>query len=218
MIDLKPFCCTEPTRYYLNQPWSVDKFTYASNGHVLVRVARRDDVPENDAAPKVAQFWESFDDKANFVSPPQTPKFSTKRCDHCKGSGAVILCEECEGDGVVECDLGHDHDCEECDGNGVIYAREIGEEGAICCDTCDGKGRIPDLDQGYSAGVLLPDGVSVTLKYLVLLNSLPNVRWLTNADQDQVPIHFVFDGGAGLLMKRRPGFEALRIADEGKAA
>lgn len=32
-------------------------------------------------------------------------------------------CSDCDGEGVIECDLGHDHDCEECDGEGVIEGR-----------------------------------------------------------------------------------------------
>lgn len=28
------------------------------------------------------------------------------------------LCEECNGNGELTCDLGHDHECEECDGKG----------------------------------------------------------------------------------------------------
>jgi excinuclease UvrABC ATPase subunit len=30
----------------------------------------------------------------------------------------VERCEECRGDGFIECNLGHEHECEECDGEG----------------------------------------------------------------------------------------------------
>ncbi len=46
MIDLKPFCGDNDIRYYLNEPFSEGEFTYATNGHILIRVPRRDDVPE----------------------------------------------------------------------------------------------------------------------------------------------------------------------------
>jgi len=52
-IDLSHFCHTEDDRPYLKQPWSRGEFTYATNGHVAVRVPRRADVPENDEAPDV---------------------------------------------------------------------------------------------------------------------------------------------------------------------
>lgn len=29
-----------------------------------------------------------------------------------------VKCEDCNGDGVVECNLGHEHDCDKCDGEG----------------------------------------------------------------------------------------------------
>lgn len=32
-------------------------------------------------------------------------------------------CTNCEGEGTVECDLGHDHDCEDCNGKGIIEAK-----------------------------------------------------------------------------------------------
>lgn len=50
-IDLSHFCYTEDDRSYLKQPWSRGDFTYATNGHIMVRVPRRSDVPENDKAP-----------------------------------------------------------------------------------------------------------------------------------------------------------------------
>jgi hypothetical protein len=48
-IDLRPFCGDEGSAAaYLMSPWSRGVFTYATNGHVLVRVPRRPDVPEID--------------------------------------------------------------------------------------------------------------------------------------------------------------------------
>lgn len=51
--DLSHFCYTEDDRPHLKRPWSRGDFTYATNGHVLVRVPRRADTPDNDAAPDV---------------------------------------------------------------------------------------------------------------------------------------------------------------------
>ena len=36
-------------------------------------------------------------------------------CDKCGGSG---LCQRCDGDSVIECNMGHNHDCPDCDGTG----------------------------------------------------------------------------------------------------
>lgn len=30
-------------------------------------------------------------------------------------------CAKCDGEGTIECDLGHDHDCDQCDGDGEMH-------------------------------------------------------------------------------------------------
>ena len=32
-------------------------------------------------------------------------------------------CNDCDGDGIQECDMGHEHDCPTCDGEGVIESK-----------------------------------------------------------------------------------------------
>ena len=39
-------------------------------------------------------------------------------CSKCYGH-AFWVCEDCQGDGEEECNLGHSHDCESCDGLGT---------------------------------------------------------------------------------------------------
>ena len=52
-IDLQQFCSTDGTRWYLTKPFSMGEFSFATNGHILVRQPRRADVPDIDAkAPK----------------------------------------------------------------------------------------------------------------------------------------------------------------------
>lgn len=52
-IDLSHFCYTEDDRHNLKRPWSRGDFSYATNGHIMVRVPRRQDLAVNDAAPDV---------------------------------------------------------------------------------------------------------------------------------------------------------------------
>jgi hypothetical protein len=49
MIDLDKFC--NPEREGLDRPFTIDDWTLAANGHIIVRVARRNDVGENPRAP-----------------------------------------------------------------------------------------------------------------------------------------------------------------------
>jgi hypothetical protein len=56
-IDLAPFCnpkCCEPGRD-LSVPFSLNGHTYATNGHICVRVPRRPDIPENKEAPNAEE-------------------------------------------------------------------------------------------------------------------------------------------------------------------
>ena len=110
MIDLMPFCSTEKTRYYLNKPFSRGEWTYATNGHICIRVARVDEWPEVAKAP----------DAGKVIPSPDGIKF--------KALGALpipqavmIVCPECNG----ECHSYHncaDYECscERCDNDGEI--------------------------------------------------------------------------------------------------
>jgi hypothetical protein len=112
MIDLQQFCEKEGSgRPYLERPWSRGEYTYATNSHILVRVPRRADVPEDDAAPsKVESVVPSFD--RPFVSMPKVeiPLFTPadEECEDCGGSGFEHDCPNC------------DCECDACDGSGKV--------------------------------------------------------------------------------------------------
>lgn len=110
-IDLKPFCSTDPFRPYLMQPWSRGGYTYATNGHILVRVALRDDVPDNSKAPD-AETVIAACGKHDMRSLPKymLPKEKLTPCEKCSGTGNRHPCPECT------CGS-----CDSCDGNGVEF-------------------------------------------------------------------------------------------------
>lgn len=115
MIDLKPFCGDDFSRYYLQEPWSEGAYTYATNGVILVRVARRDDVPETDATRFVnAAYLFRRSEGSGFVPLPHfdLPAAETVACPACDGSGRVHAC----------CDCGHT--CEACNGGGSVSSYE----------------------------------------------------------------------------------------------
>lgn len=105
-IDLQPFCSTDPDRAYLMQPWTREGFTWATNGHILVRVPARREVVGNPEAPNAARIM-ACHVGAEFsplpaVKWPDEPE--RKKCEICSGSGRdpefpTHLCFECEGDG-----------------------------------------------------------------------------------------------------------------------
>lgn len=113
MIDLKQFCSVEPRRTTLLQPWSGGEYTYASNGHILVRVKRVDGVDTEQ--PKMTDMVESWLAKAPtepMVPMPvvELPDIEWVDCLSCEGNGVAhpdcqtcnCLCEDCEGKGKLE--------------------------------------------------------------------------------------------------------------------
>jgi hypothetical protein len=63
-IDLKPFCLNKRDAYYrqkvkqiLTAPFSIGDHTYASNGHICVRIPRRPDVAEVKETSDTSRLW-----------------------------------------------------------------------------------------------------------------------------------------------------------------
>ena len=57
--DLKQFCtCTNDCRDFLRQPFSDAKYTYATNGHIMVRVPRILEAAEDNFAEKARELFE----------------------------------------------------------------------------------------------------------------------------------------------------------------
>jgi hypothetical protein len=123
MLDLDQFCCVEDDQRFaaLGQPWSAGEYTYATNGHILVRVPRRPDAPENDLAPSdkaEAVIGKGYGGEFFPVPPVQLPPATEEKCPECGGRGTEHDCPDCE------CD------CKGCDGAGAVQDRswvEVGE-------------------------------------------------------------------------------------------
>lgn len=211
MIDLKPFCeRADSYRDYLHQPWSRGAFTYASNGHIAIRVPRRDDVPENEKAPDVEKIFREngVEDSATTslpdvnVSALPKPTIKMRRCRRCRGTRYLRKCDECGGEGTLECDLGHDHECETCDSKGTFHAGET-DDGAFLCTDCNGTGSEPDFERGGDTEIIIDGRDAMTLRLFILLLGLPDVKWNLTAREYPACVRFWFDGGDGLITPRR---------------
>lgn len=185
---LKKFCGdTYSLREYMNEPWNAGEYTCATNGHILLRVARSGDFEERPNL--LAGVASHFDVKRTVFYPmPTLPKQKFDTCTKCD-KGKVATCSECNGRGEIECDLGHMHDCEECDGKGS--SRGGGES----CPDCEGSGMVKKFTP-VSIGK-----AHIDLKYALLLSSLGDVKLAPSGKLD--PIYFQFDGGDGLIMPVR---------------
>ncbi len=108
--DLQQFCSTDSNRDYIRQPWSRGTYTYATNGHVLIRVPRFEMVAETKKAPGVNKIISMAADQTEVVVVPcsaaEIPRGEISECDECAGRGVLHDCPEC----ACQCD--------ECGGTG----------------------------------------------------------------------------------------------------
>lgn len=143
MVDLKKFCGTDTWRTYLHEPFSRDEYTYATNGHIIVRVPRVAEIgevprilaPEKIFAPLPADGWRTL----RVALPPAAPP---KECGACYDGyehdcpGCTCECYECKGTGLDEPNLSTEI-------GGVIfdlkYIRMIAELPGVEIYVTDGK-------------------------------------------------------------------------------
>jgi hypothetical protein len=189
---LQKFCSDDPTRENIAAPWSSGAHSYATSGHILIRVPRIDDIPERGSVPNAEELFVNMDRKSWFpmdaISLPE-PSSTTKECPECKGLGAEErVCPECYGSGTVDFSNRYSEyevDCRSCDGEGKIHK----------CDHCGSDGKITTQDlQPTEIG-----GHHFQARYLRLLKSLPGCKVGPNETYLDVAA-FTFDGGDGLLM------------------
>lgn len=109
-LDLKPFCAEEKSRRQnISEPFSRAEFTYATNGTLMVRVPRRDDVPERSNAPHAERVWpKEWRDDFRAVRFSRIANAERITCDGCEGRCTEHDCPDCS------------HECPTCGGEGTI--------------------------------------------------------------------------------------------------
>jgi hypothetical protein len=109
MIDLMKFCGDKKHRVAIGEPFSLGEWSYATDGHILIRVPRRIDIPEREKVPDVERIWPKGVE-TTFRSPKVTvlPPKEEVDCDICDGRGFKHDCPDCT------CE------CEECNGTGLL--------------------------------------------------------------------------------------------------
>lgn len=120
-IDLMPFCGKDVGRENLHKPFTIDDRTYATDGHVIISVPKRDDVAAASDPPNVARvFKDAGKPELSPLRAVAIPTLGTEMCEHCSGRGTEHDCPNCR------CT------CEFCDGEGErIEKLSIGIRGAI---------------------------------------------------------------------------------------
>lgn len=100
MIDLQKFVSKDMQRSTIEKPWTRGGFTYATNGHIIVRVPARADVPEVMTAPDATKLkWGVVGES---VPIPDLPEPTMEECGDCFAIEEDMKdCEECKGTGKV---------------------------------------------------------------------------------------------------------------------
>lgn len=161
-FDLTPYCSTEEFRPYLQKPASRGDWTYALNGHILVRVQRRAEVPEIERFPDGEKILNPLNFSAcePVVFRQFPPHPEDEECPRCNGRGTKHDCADCT------CE------CSKCGGSGRVvavqgclvhgipfdlkYIRLIaGLPGIRIPKTIDPKNPMPFVFEG-GIGVLMP--------------------------------------------------------------
>jgi hypothetical protein len=192
--ELQKFC--DPDHPKICGPFSFGDFSYASNGHLLVKVPRLDDVPEWEALnEKASKLFDSFDYSVvipSLIDIPRFPQPKPEPCGVCNGTGKITRCPECEGKGEVEFETEYNDyscECETCHGHGSV----IGEEQICAC--CNGTGKKKEMK-------MIEVGCSgFSSHYLTLLNKLPGIKIAPTEPEKMT--YFKWDGGEGAIMPMR---------------
>jgi hypothetical protein len=100
VIDLQKFCSTDNYRPNIMNPFSDGAYTYATNGHIIVRVPRRADIPEREDSPSLERLFKiepsSFSSIARKDILAMMPEREALACKTCSGLGRAHKCPTCE--------------------------------------------------------------------------------------------------------------------------
>jgi hypothetical protein len=198
IATLQKFCSTSEVheQYGITQPFSIGVWTYATNGHICIRVPRIPEV-ENKVKASIGESAEKlFWDAKNRISIWQElPEFELKYspCPDCGGNGYLVMCpnfnhpDDC-GDGTGKLCKEHNEEC----------ARGCKPEikGAFKCEECEGKGKIKLQGKYIVKGAAGTTQISAI--YLDMIKDLPNVLIAPYDETSALLIQF--DGGEGVLM------------------
>ncbi len=114
-LDLKKFCSKDRFRDAITEPFSRGEWSYATNGHLLIRVPRRDDIAEIENSPQVERLWPKEAPNYRVPSTLILPPPKEEDCRTCNGRGTQHDCPDCG------CN------CEDCGGTGHISTdRNVG--------------------------------------------------------------------------------------------
>jgi hypothetical protein len=189
---LKEFCSVEESRPTLHTPFSQGIWSYATDGRIILRVPRLEDVPDRGDAPNVGQMYvnqnipSDFGKLKGWVEMPELPEIQYNLCDDCFGSGGCDVCPAC--DAGIKLSGG---ECVECENKDFTNCTRIK------CFNCKGVGKFP-VPTRITLG-----NTDLNLIYLRKMNRLKGLSFSPTMPSPNDPVPFKFEDGDGLLMPMR---------------
>ena len=188
--------CSEDERLSYSTPFSSDKFTYATDARIIIRVDRVETVPSDDRVGSYNEAIEkAFAAAAAWIAVPGEleipPAPEEKPCQEC-GGNFPPECQECGGSGVVEWvytgldgkTYYYDAECPVCFGTGGS------------CSRCGGTGKEELPFETMQVG-----NCTLNPKYLRLIALLPDAEISPNGPDQPAAISFF--RGVGAVMPLR---------------
>jgi DnaJ-class molecular chaperone len=203
MAELSLFLAPESDpRRYLRKPFSFDKFSCFTNGHIAVFTARMTDAPETDNEHVIMGMCRAVYNTAqkrgaeSKILPMNQFEPALKECEECQGAGFVCECNRCGGKGEAPTGAFGD-ECSTCNGSGTLPIHNWKEVKTryLRCETCLGIGKQP-YEKDSKVGA-----TKLQTRYLLAAKTLPNAKVRAFGSQD--PALIEFDGGFGLIMPLR---------------
>ena len=202
---IKLFCDLEERSWYnLREPFVFGDYVCACDSHCIVRVPNTFGITRPCPLPDPALLDGFFDmDHAGeWVDIPPLPEAPTEKCETCRGTGKIAICEECEGEGQVDY-IGKTGSwaitCPCCKGDG-IFAGMASNDHNEACESCNGTGIRPE---DYSANIKIGT-VRVDVRLLRKISILPDVKLLAPAQPGATRVVFTFVAGVGTVMGLNP--------------
>lgn len=128
---LKTFTTDEVSRFVLNTPNYANGYFEAANGHFACRI-KAEHLPNQEQEtrekfPNMQRLLQLATGEPKTINLKELKPTATQLKLLTVKPNTKETCGECDGDGVLTCDLDHKHDCEDCDGYGEVDAKpEVG--------------------------------------------------------------------------------------------
>lgn len=198
-MKLSDFFNPDEVREYLRQPFNLDGYTVATNGHCMLRTALQPqyaDCPDVLKRP-LQKMFKTLDRLSGSITKP-LPEINwpnRKPCSACLGKGGTNaqICSECHGEKQLTFSSSQNTytvTCKGCNGRGELDGLPL----LLLCNECGGSGK----SQHYELEPIWIEGIKLNPNYLAIIakESLISVA----GSEDGTKLYFITPlKGSGMI-------------------